>query len=139
MKAITLWQPWATFIADGLKCFETRSWETRYRGRLAIHAANRWDKEQERIFLHLRDMYPVSLIKYPEYHLRDFFPLGCMIAITELTAILPTEFIPDLLSPLERSLGNYDAGRFAWELRLVEKLAAPIRTAGRQGLWEWEP
>ncbi len=39
MKAITLWQPWATLVAIGAKRFETRSWSTHYRGPLAIHAA----------------------------------------------------------------------------------------------------
>lgn len=39
MKAITLTQPWATLVAIGAKRIETRSWATRYRGPLAIHAA----------------------------------------------------------------------------------------------------
>lgn len=39
MKAITIWQPWASAIAHGLKGIETRSWGTKYRGLLAIHAA----------------------------------------------------------------------------------------------------
>lgn len=39
MKALTLWQPWASLIAVGAKTIETRSWSTTYRGPLAIHAA----------------------------------------------------------------------------------------------------
>lgn len=39
MKALTLWQPWATLIAIGAKTIETRSWSTNHRGPLAIHAA----------------------------------------------------------------------------------------------------
>ncbi|HVM07165.1 MAG TPA: ASCH domain-containing protein [Acidimicrobiales bacterium] len=39
MKAISLWQPWASLIAYGVKTIETRSWSTPYRGRIAIHAA----------------------------------------------------------------------------------------------------
>lgn len=38
MKALTLHQPWASLIALGVKTVETRSWSTRYRGPLAIHA-----------------------------------------------------------------------------------------------------
>lgn len=41
MKALTLWQPWASLIALGIKRIETRSWSTNYRGPLAIHAAKR--------------------------------------------------------------------------------------------------
>lgn len=39
MKAITLWQPWASLLAIGAKQHETRSWKTSYRGPVAIHAA----------------------------------------------------------------------------------------------------
>lgn len=39
MKAITIWQPWATLLPLGIKQFETRSWATSYRGPIAIHAA----------------------------------------------------------------------------------------------------
>ncbi len=38
MKALTLWQPWASLVALGVKTIETRSWSTKYRGPLAIHA-----------------------------------------------------------------------------------------------------
>ena len=41
MKALTLWQPWASLIAVGAKTIETRSWSTAYRGPLLIHAAKR--------------------------------------------------------------------------------------------------
>lgn len=41
MKAITIWQPWASLLACGAKQYETRSWATSYRGPIAIHAATR--------------------------------------------------------------------------------------------------
>ena len=41
MKAITLHQPWASLIALGVKTIETRSWATKHRGPIAIHAAKR--------------------------------------------------------------------------------------------------
>lgn len=42
MKALSLWQPWATLMAYGLKRVETRSWAIRHRGPLLIHAAKKW-------------------------------------------------------------------------------------------------
>lgn len=39
MKAITIWQPWASLIACGAKQYKTGSWATSYRGPIAIHAA----------------------------------------------------------------------------------------------------
>lgn len=44
MKVITLIQPWATLIALGEKQIETRSWSTKYRGEIAIHAGKKIDK-----------------------------------------------------------------------------------------------
>ena len=41
MKALTLHQPWASLIAVGAKTIETRSWSTKYRGPIAIHAGRR--------------------------------------------------------------------------------------------------
>ena len=38
MKALPVTQPYATLVALGAKHIETRSWSTRYRGPLAIHA-----------------------------------------------------------------------------------------------------
>ena len=38
MKALTLWQPWASLIAWGEKRYETRSYGISHRGTLAIHA-----------------------------------------------------------------------------------------------------
>jgi hypothetical protein len=47
MKAITLWQPWASWIAWGLKTIETRRhgrFSCLVGQRVAIHAALRWDE-----------------------------------------------------------------------------------------------
>lgn len=41
MKALSLWQPWASRIASGEKTIETRMWSTRYRGPLLICATKR--------------------------------------------------------------------------------------------------
>lgn len=38
MKALTIRQPWASLIATGVKTIETRSWSTKHRGTIAIHA-----------------------------------------------------------------------------------------------------
>lgn len=37
--ALSLTQPWASLVVLGEKQWETRSWPTKYRGELYIHAA----------------------------------------------------------------------------------------------------
>ena len=45
MKVLTIKQPWATLIMEGYKRFEFRSWQTKYRGDLLIHAGKGVDRE----------------------------------------------------------------------------------------------
>ena len=44
MKVISIKEPFATLIKDGIKIYETRSWKTNYRGEIYIHASklNEW-------------------------------------------------------------------------------------------------
>lgn len=41
LHTITVRQPWASLIAAGVKTIETRSWATRHRGPLVIHASKK--------------------------------------------------------------------------------------------------
>ena len=45
MKVLTIKQPWETLIMQRDKRFEFRSWQTKYRGDLLIHAGKGIDKE----------------------------------------------------------------------------------------------
>jgi len=38
MKALTVKQPYASLIVEGIKDIENRTWPTKYRGRVLIHA-----------------------------------------------------------------------------------------------------
>ncbi len=142
MKALTLTQPWATLIAIGAKRIETRSWSTKYRGPLAIHAAKgfpKWAKE----FAHEP---PVSVL----FGMRHEYPRGCVIATCRLVDVLSTDKIHyrtgeaswrspyRFLSVQEQRFGDYSAGRFAWILEDVQPLPEPIPAKGSLGLWEWE-
>lgn len=41
MKALTIKEPWASMIRDGLKTIETRTWKTKYRGPLLLTASKK--------------------------------------------------------------------------------------------------
>jgi activating signal cointegrator 1 len=47
MKAISLWQPWASLWFTDSKIHETRHWSTRHRGPLYVHAAKRPIRESD--------------------------------------------------------------------------------------------
>lgn len=41
VRGFAMWQPWAGFVAEGIKWIETRSWSTSYRGRIRVLATKR--------------------------------------------------------------------------------------------------
>lgn len=125
MKALTLWQPWATLIAIGAKSIETRSWGTSYRGPLAIHAAN-------------RDLAYHEMILFENLLKGVIMPLSRVVAICELVDVQRIDYEWPHLSQLERRLGDFSIGRYAWLLRGVQPLDPPVPARGRQGLWDWE-
>lgn len=43
--ALSIRQPWATAIASGIKPVENRTWKTNFRGRIYIHASQKFDHE----------------------------------------------------------------------------------------------
>lgn len=105
MRALSLWQPWASLIALGVKTIETRGWSTKYRGPLLIHAAKRApDRWVQGVTILDGSMY---VITGPEW-----------------------KKIED-----ERPYGDFTPGRYAWLLANVRPLAEPVPTKGRQGLW----
>lgn len=44
MKALSIKQPWASLIAHGIKDIENRTWKTKFRGRIYIHASGQFVK-----------------------------------------------------------------------------------------------
>lgn len=156
MKTLTLTQPYATLVAIGAKLIETRSWDTRYRGPLAIHAAAGYGKGGVRAHKELCGTEPFCSVLNAaaarwlaeRSDLRDmvehpFMPMGAIIAVCRLTAIYRIteqgveDFCPQPPAN-EIAFGDYSPGRYAWLLTDVHALATPIRCKGTLGLWEWQ-
>jgi hypothetical protein len=127
MTALSLWQPWASYIAAGMKRFETRHWATNYRGPLAIHAAKRPLTEDERWLL---EDFPLAYGHGP-------LPFGAIVATCELVDCLRITGHPG--DDREHALGEWSPGRYAWALVNVQRLPVPIPCRGAQGLWTWRP
>jgi len=144
IKAISLWQPWASLVSIGAKQCETRAWPTQHRGLLAIHAAKRWTDEQEQLCFSepfikvLKTLNPVIA----ETATSQFdLPLGCIVAVVELKGCYHTEAFAlgdSQISENERAFGDWSPGRFVWRLENMMRLAEPIPCVGRQGLFDVE-
>lgn len=139
MKALTIRQPWATLIALGEKQFETRSWQTKFRGQIAIHAGKSIDKEACE--------FPEIKKVINEHGINSYkdLPTGSVIATANITGCY--KVIEDygnsaytngpVIRSYEYPFGNYTEGRYAWKLDSVKPLKEPIQAKGQLSLWEW--
>lgn len=133
MKALTLWQPWASFLLVNnprLKAIETRPWRTSYRGPLAIHAAARVPPA---VYADAFSDPAISALR--RACLPATLPLGCVIGIVDLVECIPTSEI-DFLNATEAALGDFSDGRWAWITENPRTLPVPVEYRGRQRLWE---
>jgi hypothetical protein len=151
MKAISLWQPWASAMAVGAKTIETRHWSTNYRGPLAIHAAKRFI-HNEILGLACTSCW-VSIFRRCGVSFGPKFQSGSMafgsiVAVGELVDCVPVErFTIGELEEIrtfdgeknhpwtERQMGDFSSGRFGWIFTNIQPLAAPVPFIGRQGLF----
>lgn len=134
MKAISLWQPHASFVARGLKGVETRHWPTAYRGPLLIHAARRWTRDERDT---LRRLYNEFAEVAEEIAVDVTPPLGAVVAVARLVdcRLMTPEWI-DAQTPLERAVGGWCPERYGWVLEDVRPVDPTIPLRGRQGLFE---
>lgn len=134
IKAVTIWEPWATLIMAGVKQFETRHWRHGYRGPLVIHASLRWRDDQRTIVTwHPYRELLAALDWTPEQ------TLGCCLGIVDLVKIWPTTNgeLQATLSDQERKLGDFRPQRFAWQFTNPRRFEKPVAAKGAQSLWYW--
>jgi hypothetical protein len=108
MKGLSMMQPHASAVALGLKRIETRSWPTRYRGLVAIHASRRFPRRS-------RDLvdYGGRVAPFREWFLPHFRreARGGRVELPESYANYPSVWVPvsaeepSVCVPL--SLSNY--------------------------------
>lgn len=131
LKTITLHQPWALWLVMGFKVYETRSWNTGYRGTLAIHAGRTWNRDIEIFTLNM-------CAKYPQLRPQDdLFPLGAVLGTCLMTAVYDAGKLATKIGRMESELGNYEEGRYAWRMENPEIYPAPVWVGGQQGIWKW--
>lgn len=122
MRVITLKQPWATLVAEGLKKYEFRSWKYSYRGEILIHAGKGVDKDAMKKFEHLNLNYPHSKI------IAKVKILDCIELNDEINR--------QIIEENELVYGHkYDRTGYAWKLEVVEKIDDDKAISGKQGIW----
>lgn len=142
IKALPLWQPYASLIAYGAKRVETRDYPPqrlglRFGQRIAIHAC----KTGTDLWLCGIDGPDEFVDQLPNsFPCPEDLPLGAIVATCVIDrAREVTQESHDLLwsrNPQEYAFGNYAPGRWAWVLRDIERLINPVPFRGRQGSFD---
>lgn len=134
MKALTICQPYAELIALGQKRVENRTWPTKYRGQMYIHAG----KSRQWLDIELDD-------SLHEYDVGTGLYLECM----EFGAIIAAATLVDCLHVDSILRGDHDKkypwlsghyhvnGPWCWVLDNVSRTPEPIKVNGAQGLWDY--
>ena len=126
MKVLSIKEPFATLIKDGIKIYETRSWKTNYRGEIYIHASLSLSKSEN--------------VEKANRYLKSEIKPGYILCRCELVDCIPMtkDFIEYIYNETNESeYGKYVEGRYAWKLKVIEILDEPISAKGKLGIWNY--
>jgi len=156
MKAATVYQPWASLLAVGAKRYETRGWQTKCRGPIAIHAGLKFINSFPEYFGKIAHLELCE--KLPGFAYMHNLPRGAVIAtacllnchlirddgyskvrpeVTLTKYIQRPNYAKEYIQGCELLFGDFTPGRYAWEFVNMKLLPEPIPARGQQGLWEW--
>ena len=121
MKVLTLKQPWATLVSEGIKEYEFRSWKTNYRGKVLIHAGAGIDKKEMERFKDLNLKYPSKRI-IAEVEIEDCLELD-------------DKLNQKIISENNIAYGSKISTGYAWKLKNVKKIKSSKEINGKLGLW----
>lgn len=121
IRVITLKQPWASLVANGLKIYEFRNMNYSYRGKILIHAGKGFDKD--------------AMERVKDYNLD--YPTAKILAEVEIVDCIKIdnnfyEMINKLNSPV---YGNKKRTGYAWKLENINKINIDKTINGKQGIW----
>ncbi|GAB4547132.1 MAG: hypothetical protein Kow0063_41740 [Anaerolineae bacterium] len=121
MKALSFRQPWAELILQGRKTIDLRTWATRHRGRIAIHASQKVDREICAAY----GLDPASLT------------LGALVGTVDVVDILPLDDERwEALRDQHMKPGPFPGDLLGWRLDTPRRLPRPVPMRGRLGLFE---
>lgn len=148
MKALTIWQPWASLIMTGAKPYEFRRWDYRDRERalenqrIIIHAGSRPMKPAEVLDIKQRlgsgdtslkpEALPLIERLLAAHKCQGVLPLACALG----TAVLGTPHDVNRLFKTPDS-DRIDHHMFAWPLTDIRAFDEPVPVRGMQGFWNY--
>ncbi len=149
MKAVSIKQPWAQLIALGIKPIENRTWPTKFRGRIYIHASgkpvpfNGMDNGMKFTQDQLRDVFKLCPVRDGRYaDIMSKYPLSAIIGEVDIIdCVLGHESVwAEQRAVVLRKGIEVEVPVYNWVLANAEMYEHPIlNVKGALSFWEWEP
>ncbi|COF05521.1 MULTISPECIES: ASCH domain-containing protein [Bacillus] len=140
MKVLSMIQPWASLFLSNEAHYETRTWNTKYRGSLAIHTSKKIDSNAcNNDIIH-------SILSKQGLN-KNNLPTGKIIGVCNLINCLKviednqtSAVLEDgrIVSGNDYFLGDFRVGNYAWEVSNKEMLINYIPARGNLGLWDYD-
>jgi len=111
MRALTVRQPWAWAIVSAGKDIENRSWPTKYRGWLAIHAAAGPVGDLDDLPRRVKRPPSSALVR------------GAIVGLAYVDGMV------------DKSRSKWFQGEWGWVLKNVRRLKEPVPCKGALSLW----
>jgi hypothetical protein len=135
MKCITVKQPWATLLVVGATQYLVRSWRTKYRGPLAIHASATFPRANfelccDEVMRHVLRQYGYDYaIELPTQAVLGTIIVDDCLRVEEDNSLL---FDPEDPAAV---FGHLQWERWAWLCTNPRALPHPIPRVGRLGIY----
>lgn len=126
MNAISIKNPYAQLIAQGLKTLEIRTWKTNYVGDILICAS--------KTCVYMYDVrLNEKLIDSTSFVKKMYKDMGFAVAVATLTGCR-------LMTPEDEDAAwcEYKEGHYAWMLENPRPLGLPFLVSGKQGLFNFD-
>ncbi|ARR54570.1 hypothetical protein HY78_14590 [Rhizorhabdus wittichii DC-6] len=161
MKALTIWQPWASLIIAGAKPFEFRGWRvpsSMIGQRIVIHAGARPIKLAEvadlncrltgddawTTGLHAAEALPI-LLRAASNAGADLFsgyrfeplPMSAGIGTAVIGPPISGAIAAETFGHRMNDSDRHDHANWAWPMLDIEPWPEPIAMRGAQGFWNW--
>lgn len=127
MKVITIREPFATLIAEGYKEYEFRTWKTKYRGEILIHAGKGIDRAAMKKFAFLNLTYSPGKI-IAKANITD-----CIKIDDEARKMFETKNDNQIYDGV---IDAPDWDGYGFKLENVQKVK-PIEVNGKLSIWEY--
>ncbi|MCB0392052.1 MAG: ASCH domain-containing protein [Bdellovibrionales bacterium] len=119
MRALSIIQPWAELIVSGKKNVENRSWDSKHRGFVAIHAS------KAKTLFRFEDCKEVYNINVDP----DSVAYGCVIGFAEVVDVISEDQVTNKTK-------KWFTGDYGLVVKNMIKLSNPVPVKGALGYWK---